>query len=735
MMPGLGWLCVPGVVVLLLAGVGPGQAGLYSKDEPLVSLAGATRSLLLNSSSAWLAEFYATWCGHCQHFSQFWSALAEDVKDWRPVLYLGVLDCAEESNRGPCTEFGIAGYPSLKFFKPFSETPSDSIRIPVSSVIEIRQKVVDNLESSPPPSCPSLMPISANEVNDFFTNNNKKYLALIFENKKSYTGREVTLDMVQYDGISVHRVLSDQTDLVERFKVSTFPSMFLLSKNGSISNIRMDYVTRPLYTNYLRSLLGVQKKNLALIGWSETIAGGTSATRRHADGSKLYMADLESALHYSLRVEVGRLPTIEGDRLKALAGYVKVLRKYFPARPMLKTLLNYLSVWLRSKIKIGVSFKDFEDVLNNKNQAKQMKAVLAPDENYVWCEGSKPEFRGYPCSLWTLFHTLTVQAQDLARQGLTRSYHLEVLSAMREYVRHFFGCRDCAEHFESMAAESMRKVSSLDEAIMWLWDRHNSVNKRLSGAESDDPEFPKVQWPTEELCPLCRKGEAVEGDIWDRQNVLSLLKTHFAKSNIDYSYLEDEEVLLKNQKKGTSPGRSKREVGDEKALSNEEGKNIPANEDDEEKSDIDTISKDMFAHQRPRIIKMKLAAHVQPEDEEDIVDLDTFVQRKSIQNSHRAHHPETLLDPVDVEFDHLAAEERLLKRGVDTKYLIGIVMETGEVNWKGRWVKMLEVGFSRLDISLCVVLYFLSSMCLLIMYLYLSLRTRCLRPRCQCPQA
>lgn len=24
------------------------------------------------------------------------------------------------------------------------------------------------------------------------------------------------------------------------------------------------------------------------------------------------------------------------------------------------------------------------------------------------CRGSKPEFRGYPCSLWTLFHVLTV---------------------------------------------------------------------------------------------------------------------------------------------------------------------------------------------------------------------------------------------------------------------------------------------------------------------------------------
>lgn len=32
---------------------------------------------------------------------------------------------------------------------------------------------------------------------------------------------------------------------------------------------------------------------------------------------------------------------------------------------------------------------------------------------YIACHGSEPQFRGYPCSLWTLFHTLTVQADSV----------------------------------------------------------------------------------------------------------------------------------------------------------------------------------------------------------------------------------------------------------------------------------------------------------------------------------
>lgn len=54
---------------------------------------------------------------------------------------------------------------------------------------------------------------------------------------------------------------------------------------------------------------------------------------------------------------------------------------------------------------------------------------------------------------------------------------------MRNYVRYFFGCRDCADHFEQMAAASMHKVGSPSSAVLWLWTSHNRVNARLSGKE------------------------------------------------------------------------------------------------------------------------------------------------------------------------------------------------------------------------------------------------------------
>lgn len=63
----------------------------------------------------------------------------------------------------------------------------------------------------------------------------------------------------------------------------------------------------------------------------------------------------------------------------------------------------------------------------------------------------------------------------------------EVLQAIRGYVRFFFGCRDCASHFEQMAAASMHRVESLDSAVLWLWSSHNKVNARLAGKEGPSP--------------------------------------------------------------------------------------------------------------------------------------------------------------------------------------------------------------------------------------------------------
>lgn len=58
-----------------------------------------------------------------------------------------------------------------------------------------------------------------------------------------------------------------------------------------------------------------------------------------------------------------------------------------------------------------------------------------------------------------------------------------VLQTMRKYIVNFFGCQECGKHFEEMAVASLPQVKSVDQAVLWLWRKHNQVNGRLAGGE------------------------------------------------------------------------------------------------------------------------------------------------------------------------------------------------------------------------------------------------------------
>lgn len=87
-----------------------------------------------------------------------------------------------------------------------------------------------------------------------------------------------------------------------------------------------------------------------------------------------------------------------------------------------------------------------EDLASEINKLRSEYKALAdtPESSWIGCVGSSPQFGGYPCGLWSLFHTLTV---NHAEEGHGNEDPKIVLKAMSGFVEHFFGCRDCARHF------------------------------------------------------------------------------------------------------------------------------------------------------------------------------------------------------------------------------------------------------------------------------------------------
>uniref|UniRef100_A0A8C6FQY6 Sulfhydryl oxidase n=1 Tax=Moschus moschiferus TaxID=68415 RepID=A0A8C6FQY6_MOSMO len=536
---------LPPLLVLLAAAAaaGPsagGAARLYRAGEDAVWVldSGSVRGATANSSAAWLVQFYSSWCGHCIGYAPTWRALAADVRDWAAAIRVAALDCAEEKNQEVCRAYDIHFYPTFRYFKAFTKdfTTGENFKGPDRELQTVRQTMINFLQNHTdgnwPPACPSLDPIRPSDVFSLINKRGDRYVALLLEDDSSYVGREVILDLIPYEGVAVKRALGSDAALLQKLGALSLPSCYLIHPNGSHGPVAVGKPLRSFFSSYLRSLPGVRKKAGSLPGRPIKEESSEAVVWRDFDRSKLYTADLESGLHHLLRVELAAHRSLAGAELKTLKDFVTVLAKLFPGRPPVRKLLEMLQEWLASLPLDRIPYDAVLDLVNNKMRISGI--FLTNHIKWVGCQGSRPELRGYSCSLWKLFHTLTVGAgthpKALDGTGLEDDPQA-VLQTIRRYVHVFFGCKECGENFEEMAKESIDSVKTPDQAILWLWRKHNLVNSRLAGHPSEDPKFPKVPWPSPDLCPACH--EEIKGLVtWNEGQVLLFLKQHYSRDNL-----------------------------------------------------------------------------------------------------------------------------------------------------------------------------------------------------------
>lgn len=68
-------------------------------------------SLVLSGSDHWVLDFFAPWCGPCQHFAPEFELLARMMQG---TVRAGKVDC--QAHYQTCQAAGITAYPSVRFY-------------------------------------------------------------------------------------------------------------------------------------------------------------------------------------------------------------------------------------------------------------------------------------------------------------------------------------------------------------------------------------------------------------------------------------------------------------------------------------------------------------------------------------------------------------------------------------------------------------------------------------------
>jgi thiol oxidase len=218
---------------------------------------------------------------------------------------------------------------------------------------------------------------------------------------------------------------------------------------GTVTQDRARF--RAILSSYLTGDNGATQNPVPSIGTSDTTVGHVTPMANAivvAPASQrdlVFVGDLEKAVEYSLTREVAMQPVLDQQKLKALVYYIEVLLNYLPGiRDPVRKFLVSLRDW-----PVQMGYSSLPHTLYKKKVEELLelhRPFSATPMEWQGCKGSSPQYRGYPCSLWTLFHALSVNAAA-KDPAFVYGGVSSVANSMIGYVSQYFSCRECALHF------------------------------------------------------------------------------------------------------------------------------------------------------------------------------------------------------------------------------------------------------------------------------------------------
>ncbi|XP_016977935.2 LOW QUALITY PROTEIN: sulfhydryl oxidase 1 [Drosophila rhopaloa] len=524
---------------------------LYKPEDNVEELDFATLETKLNeSTAAKLVKFYNGFCEDTQKFIPAFRNLSRKLYKWIRILKVHVLDCSQDTNHKICRSFDIRNTPTLRYFPPnYTRKPDDlGTEITSRNVKEIASTLALNLQTL---KYFNMLKREDNVTHIFENYKYVKYVALVFqmcmtnfyphfetghsmEEKYAHLddcndenpvisaiGRNTLLALLRYDEIVV-RVFDDH-DIYNNFGISPVPNLLILvNRAGKMLFLTPEMDSSEAYVAAIEQFLKFMdyKPQSPL---PKTLPADINAALRYEifeqlkhQPHRVFRADLEIAIDHILNVELLKTSLFVGKKLTVLRNFLRLLNYISPLRPEAKEKIKSLYYAMRVKKKLsGVELKNLI--------WKSFKDYKFPGKLYIGCIASRPFLRGFDCSLWTLFHYLTVESGHIDAGS--------VLLVFQGYVKFFMECKECRKKFKQF--ETLRPfadISNKDAQILWLWEAHNNINRQLAGGSTEDPKFPKIQFPSKKDCPSCRDHQSK----WRMDEVLKYLKHIYCQENLSW---------------------------------------------------------------------------------------------------------------------------------------------------------------------------------------------------------
>lgn len=486
--------------------------------------------------------------------------------------------------------------PNSKFRNP-EDAPLNLRSIPIEwTVDDIEDSIVDYITNLTrtnrhyPPSVNALLPIEVHDptkIGRIFPQNHHSQLSInepnkardllfVVESEKSYIGRKLILEYSRINSnLELRRILLNNTQLLEALltKVdyaalkdnqpilikmvdTSLGSEAQILVKGETDHVlptlddseREDFIFNRFkmffehfYTEELKAVSGdyearnKPEKNSSI---SQNAEIDYLIHKEPSVKGKVFAVDLLKGMSYMLSHEILMRGNLRPEEFTTVRNLLSVLDKYLPIDQWDLTFSRLISN-LRTRLdenrarfeKHGIEKQQLRDFFN----VAGIEAIASRynRENWISCYDSDRQYKGYTCSLWLLFHTLTV-SEYKEKEYRSKLKPLAVLYSMRDYITQFLGCTVCSSNFavetKSLESSLVRKNSS----VLWLWNTHNQVSQRLNNERIEGKKhLIDVIFPSPRSCPQCfisdpdhigEDGKTLADIEWDSKEVFKFME-------------------------------------------------------------------------------------------------------------------------------------------------------------------------------------------------------------------